>query len=78
MDCQEIEPVDKEKLITYQYKTDDYIKFTYFVGYQITSLIGYSDTNRAIRNNVSKCNQIKFKDFKGVKEPKLDGRIILL
>jgi len=68
----------EDKIITYEYKTNDYIKFTYFVGYQITGLLGYNDTNRVIRNNVSKCNQMKFKDFKGVKEPKLDGRVILL
>jgi transposase len=75
-----IEQEDKKniKLTTYKYQTDDYINIYYFVGYEISSLLGYKDTNRVIRNNVSKCNQLVFKDFQGVKNPKLDSRIILL
>ena len=68
----------ERKLTIYKYKTEDYINIIYFVGYEITTLLGYKDTNRVIRNNVSKCNQLTFKKFQGDKNPKLDARTILL
>jgi very-short-patch-repair endonuclease/prophage antirepressor-like protein len=71
----EINEFDEEsrELTTY-----NYLHFEYFVGYEITSLLGYKDTNQTIRNNVSKSNKLVFRDFPGVKIPELDPRTILI
>ena len=68
---------EENDLITYSY-ISNYIYFEYFVGYEVTSLLGYKDTNKTIKNNVSKCNQLEFRDYPGVKIPKLDPRVILI
>ena len=79
-DEQEVEFIieeDENDLTTYSY-ISNYLCFEYFVGYEIASLLGYKDTNKTIRNNVSKCNQLEFRDYPGVKEPLLDPRTILI
>lgn len=58
-DSEEI-PNDEPDLTQYTYFTDNRLCFTYYVGYEITSLLGYKDTNSVIKNSVSKCNQIPF------------------
>jgi very-short-patch-repair endonuclease len=65
-------------LTQYTYFTDNRLCFTYYVGYEITSLLGYKDTNSVIKNSVSKCNQIPFREYPGVKNPPLDPRTILI
>ena len=77
---QEIEFIieeDENELNMYSY-ISNYLCFEYFVGYEITALLGYKDTNKTIRTSVSKCNQLEFRDYPGVKEPKLDPRVILI
>ena len=77
---QEIEFIieeDENELNMYSY-ISNYLCFEYFVGYEITALLGYKDTNKTIRTSVSKCNQLIFKNYPGVKEPKLDPRVILI
>ena len=69
---------DDEKsteLTTYSYTTSDNTCLEYFVGYELAALLGYKSKN--IRKNVSKYNQLIFRDYKGVKEPKIDSRTIL-
>ena len=65
------------ELTIYSY-ISNHLCFEYFVGYEIASLVGYSNTTSVIKNNVSKCNQLVFKDYPGIKEPKLDPKTILL
>jgi very-short-patch-repair endonuclease len=48
------------------------------VGYEITTLLGYKDQNQTIRKIVSKCNQLTFREYPGVKRPPLDPRTILI
>lgn len=71
-----------EKLILNDLTMYSYISnhlcFEYFVGYEIASLIGYSNTTQVIQSNVSKCNQLLFKDYPGTKEPLLDPKTILI
>lgn len=71
-----------EKLILNDLTMYSYISnhlcFEYFVGYEIASLIGYSNTTQVIQSSVSKCNQLLFKDYPGTKEPLLDPKTILI
>jgi very-short-patch-repair endonuclease len=67
------------ELSVYHYDVRHEFSEEYFVGYQITSLLGYKDTHKTIRNNVSKCNQLIFRDLpEENKKPQLDPRIILI
>ena len=67
------------ELVVYHYDVRHEFSEEYFVGYQITSLLGYKDTNKTIRNNVSKCNQLEFRDLPDeIKKPQLDPRVILI
>ena len=50
----------------------------YFVGYEIAALLGYKNPSKTINDNVSKCNQLEFRYYPGVKEPKLDPKTILI
>jgi very-short-patch-repair endonuclease/prophage antirepressor-like protein len=68
--------IKEEDILSYSYVSNG-IFFEYFVGYQITSLMGYKNVNQAI-NNVSKSNQLEFRDYPGVKIPNLDPRTILI
>ena len=73
----ETEDENKSELSTYSY-VSNYMCFEYFVGYEIASHLGYANTSKVVANNVSKCNQLVFKDFPGIKEPALDPRTILI
>ena len=64
------------KLTMYSYINNGYC-FEYFIGLQITSLIGYTNVTQAL-SNVSKQNKLEFRDFPGVKKPKLDPKSILI
>jgi len=67
----------KEELTTYSYFFD-HIYFEYFVSYEIAALLGYKNTTSIIQNNVSKSNQIEFKNYPGIKEPELKHNTILI
>jgi len=67
---------DEDELTMYSYINNGYC-FEYFVGLQITSLIGYSNVTQAL-SNVSKQNKLEFRDYPGVKKPKLDPKSILI
>jgi len=60
-------------IIVYSYENNDY-----FIGYQIAELLGYKDTNRIIRNNISDENKIIFKNYLGIKEPKIGASSVLI
>ena len=64
------------KLTMYSYINNGYC-FEYFIGLQITSLIGYTNVTQAL-SNVSKQNKLEFRDYPGVKKPKLDPKSILI
>jgi very-short-patch-repair endonuclease/prophage antirepressor-like protein/transposase-like protein len=68
---------DHNELRTYKYTSGGYL-FEYFVGFEVTSLIGYKNTNDVIIKNVSKCNQLVFREYPGDKNPKIDPRTILI
>jgi very-short-patch-repair endonuclease/prophage antirepressor-like protein len=65
---------DKE-LIVYN---DNPEKKDYFVGQKVAELIGYTNTQQAIHNNVKDENKICFKNYNGLKEPKLNSNVVLI
>ena len=71
------EQLNKE-LSIYYYTTSDNTCLEYFIGYQIAALLGYKSPHSFITKNVSKSNKLIFCDYKGVKEPYLDPRTILI
>jgi len=68
---------DNNELTMYSY-ISNYLCFEYFIGYEIVTLLGYKNTTQVILNNVSKCNQLEFRNYPGVKIPELDPRTILI
>ena len=77
-DQHEIELIeDENELNTYSYISNG-LYFEYFVGYEITALLGYKNPAEVIKNNVSKCNQIEFKNYPGIKEPEINPKAILI
>jgi very-short-patch-repair endonuclease len=68
---------DKKELVNYSYISNG-LYFEYFVGYEIAALLGYKNPARTISDTVSKCNQLVFRDYPGVKVPELDPRTILI
>lgn len=72
----EINDHDRE-LTTYSY-ISNHLCFEYFVGYELLALLGYKNASRTIKDNVSKCNQITFNDYPGVKEPEQAPQTILI
>lgn len=68
---------DDDELTTYSYINNGYC-YEYFTGYEIAALIGYKNPAEVIKNNVSKSNQLIFRDYPGVKIPALDPRTILI
>ena len=74
----EEDEIDEEEgeLTMYSYINNGYC-FEYFVGYEITALLGYKNTNAAL-TSISKSNKIEFRDYPGVKKPKQDPKTILI
>ena len=70
------EQLNKE-LLTYYYTTSDNTCLEYFVGYEVIALLEYKNTTEIIKK-VSTSNKLQFRDYKGVKEPYLDPRTILI
>jgi len=70
--------LEKKELQTYIYCSENRMIFEYFVGYEIVSLLGYTNINQALSNNVSKSNQLVFREFPGAKSPPLDPKTILI
>ena len=75
-DSDDSDEEDEDELTMYSYINNGYC-FEYFIGLQITSLIGYSNVTQAL-SNVSKQNKLEFRDYPGVKKPKLDPKSILI
>ena len=75
-DQKNIEDIDNE-LTMYSY-ISNYLCFEYFVGYEIASLLGYKNPSKTINDNVSKCNQLVFNDYPGVKIPELNPKTVLI
>ena len=68
---------EENELTTYDYISNGYY-FEYFVGFEVAALIGYTSPAKVITNNVSKSNQLVFRDYPGSKHQKLDPRTILI
>lgn len=68
---------EERDLTTYGYFSN-HIYFEYFVGYEIATLLGYKNPNEIIKTSVSKCNQLLFQEYPGVKQPMLKPRTILI
>jgi len=67
------------ELSVYHYDVRHEFSEEYFVGYQISALLGYKSPKCAIVNIVSKCNQLEFRDLpEESKKPELDPRTILI
>lgn len=76
-DYDEYEKKKQLKLTEYFYISHG-LMFKYFVGYEITSLLGYKNIKSAITHSVSKQHQLVFRDYPGVKNPPLNPRTILI
>jgi very-short-patch-repair endonuclease len=72
-----IEDDTENELTTYSY-ISNHLCFEYFIGYEVAALLGYKNPAEIIKKNVSKSNQLIFRDYPGVKIPKLDPRVILI
>ncbi len=67
------------ELIVYSYDVKHEFSEEYFVGYQIAALLGYNNPNQVIKNNVSKCNRLIFRDLPDeIKKPQLNPKTILI
>jgi len=67
------------EIVVYNYEVRHEFSEEYFVGYQIAALLGYKSPKCTIVNNVSKCNQLEFRDLPDeIKKPQLDPRVILI
>ena len=69
---------DEENELTIYSYISNHLCFEYFIGYEIATLLGYKNITQNITNNVSKCNQLVFRDYPGVKYPELDPKTILV
>ena len=68
---------NERELTNYSYISNG-LYFEYFVGYEIASLLGYKNPARTINDTVSKCNQLEFRDYPGIKEPEINPKAILI
>ena len=68
---------NENELTAYSY-ISNHLCFEYFVGYEVAALLGYKSPKVAVINSVSKCNQLVFRQYPGVKKPELDPRTILI
>ena len=50
----------------------------YFIGVEITNLLEYKSPSDVLSEIVSDCNKIKFNEYKGEKNPKLNGNKMLI
>jgi hypothetical protein len=67
------------ELSIYHYEVRHEFSEEYFVGYQISALLGYKNPAEVIKKNVSKCNQIEFRDLPDeIKKPDLNPKTILI
>jgi co-chaperonin GroES (HSP10) len=53
-------------------------KIEYFLGHEIAKLLGYKNTKQSIQLNVKEENKISFKNYNGVKEPKINSSVKLI
>ena len=67
-----------ENILKYFYVDEEKNEFEYFIGSEIATLLGYKNTTEIIKRNISEQNKISFKNFLGIKEPKLDSKQILI
>jgi very-short-patch-repair endonuclease/Mor family transcriptional regulator len=67
------------ELSVYHYDVRHEFSEEYFIGYQISALLGYKNPAEVIKKNVSKCNQLIFRDLpEESKKPEIDPRTILI
>jgi hypothetical protein len=68
---------EKKELVNYSYISNG-LYFEYFVGYEIATLLGYKNPARTISDTVSKCNQLEFRDYPGIKKPEINPKTIFI
>jgi type III secretory pathway component EscV len=69
---------DNKTINVYSYKNNDGNVVKYFIGKEIADFIGVKDSSQCIRYLVSDKNKINFKNYQGIKEPKLKPTTILI
>ena len=69
---------DEENTLSMYSYISNHICFEYFVGYQISTLLGYKNPSKTITTNVSKSNQLIFSEYPGPKIPELNPKTILI
>jgi len=74
-DKEEINNKETNELTIYRNNSE---KKDYFIGHEIATLLGYKNTKQSIQLNVKDENKISFKDYTGVKEPKINSTVILI
>jgi hypothetical protein len=77
MEANDFKDEEDNELTTYTYINNGFC-FEYFVGYELAALLSYKNPSEVIKNNVSKCNQLVFREYPGAKIPELDPRTILI
>ena len=77
MEVNDFNDEEDNELTTYTYINNGFC-FEYFVGYELAALLNYKNPSEVIKNNVSKCNQLVFREYPGAKIPEIDPRIILI
>ena len=70
--------MDETKITKYTYVDENFENIDYFIGAQIAILLGYKNTGQVIQKTVSIENKISFKDYIGIKEPKIYASQILI
>jgi len=68
---------EKKELTTYSYISNG-LCFEYFIGYEISALLGYKNVNDVLIKNVTTSNKLIFKDYPGIKEPSINPKSILI
>lgn len=64
-------------LTMYSY-ISNHLCFEYFIGYEISTVLGYSNATACVKRNVSKCNKFPFSEYLGIKEPFINPKTILI
>ena len=73
-----MENSNRHNLTKYSYLNQNNEEIEYFIGAEIAILLGYKNNTQAIQLNVSQVNKINFKNYLGIKEPKINSRQILI
>ena len=73
-----VEPTTLGHSLTIYSYFNNHMCFEYHVGFEVAALLDYKNPARAVKDLTSKCNQLLFGDYPGVKRPLLHSQTVLL